>query len=92
MTEEHLTALLATAEAKKDSQGWAKTPEGRLITLYVASGGAALSVSRIDAVRVKGSLLEARTVKGETYLVAVADVYAASVDAPVASGRKAGFV
>jgi len=92
MTEEHLAALLATAEAKKDAQGWAKTPEGRLMTLYIASGGASLTVGRVEALRVKGSLIEARSVKGETYVIALADLYAGAVEAPPTSGRKAGFI
>ena len=30
MTEEHLTALLSAAEAKKDDKGWVAAADGRL--------------------------------------------------------------
>lgn len=92
MTEEHLSALLSAADAKKDDEGWSTTPEGRNMTLYVACNGANLTVSRVEALRVKGALLEARTVRGERYLLALEDVYAGAVDGPKAAGRKAGFV
>jgi hypothetical protein len=92
MTEEHLNALLTAADAKKGSDGWAKTPEGRLITLYIASGGAGLTVGRIEAMKIQGALLHARSVKGETFVLSLETVYAGTVDGPPASGRKAGFV
>jgi hypothetical protein len=92
MTEEHLNALLSAADAKKGTDGWAKTPEGRLVTLYVASGGAGLTVGRIDAVKIQGGIIYARSVKGETYVLSLETVYAGAVDAPLTSGRKAGFV
>jgi len=91
MTEEHLTALLSAAEAKKDDKGWVAAADGRLFTLYVASGGAWLTVSRVDAVRLDGKLLHARTNRGEVYLLALNDVYAGAIDGPPATTRKAGF-
>ncbi len=45
MTEEHLSALLSAAEAKKDDKGWVGAADGRLFTFYVAYGGAGLTVS-----------------------------------------------
>jgi hypothetical protein len=39
MTEEHFTAIVQTAEAKKDAQGWFVAQEGRHLTLYASSGG-----------------------------------------------------
>ena len=92
MTEEHLSALLEAADAKKDDQGWSAAPEGRHMTLYVACNGANLTVSRIEALRQKGALLEARTVRGERFLLAFEDVYACAVEGPKTAGRKAGFV
>jgi len=91
MTEEHLTALLNAADAKKDDKGWVAASDGRLFTLYVAYGGASMSVGRVDAVRVEGKLLHARTSKGELYLLALADVYAGAIEGPTATSRKAGF-
>ena len=91
MTEEHLAAVLGAAEAKKDGAGWQKTGEGRLISLHVAVNGAGLSVGKIEAVRVDKGLLKARTVKGEVYVIALADVFAGAVEAPASEGRQAGF-
>ena len=93
MSPEHLQALLAVAEAKKDEKGWSKVPNGRLITLYAASNGAGLTVSRIEAVRLEDGLLKLRTVRSEIFVLALVDVYGGAVEAPAAAGgRKAGFV
>lgn len=92
MTEEHLVALLASAKAEKDGEGWHVPAEGRNLTLYVASGGVSLNVGRVEALQTQGALLRARTVKGELYVLALQDVFAAAIDAPAAGGRKAGFV
>ncbi|HEX3773033.1 MAG TPA: hypothetical protein VHV51_01145 [Polyangiaceae bacterium] len=91
MTEEHLTALLNAAEAKKDDKGWVSAADGRLFTLYIAYSGAGLTVSRIEAVRIEGKLLHARTNRGELYLLALGDVYAGALEGPAATSRKAGF-
>ena len=92
MTEDHLGSLLLLADAKKDKDGWSTLPEGRHVTLYAAFNGASLSVSKIAAIKRSGELLQARTAKGETYVIATSDVYAGSVEAPTATARKAGFV
>jgi hypothetical protein len=92
MTEEHLSALLGAAEAKKDGEGWMRPPEGRNITLYVSSNGASMTVGKVEALRVAGQLLRARTVRGEEFVLALEDVFAGAVDAPATAGRKAGFV
>ncbi|NRA34084.1 MAG: hypothetical protein HRU17_12160 [Polyangiaceae bacterium] len=93
MTEEHLKALLANAGAK-DVDGWKTPTEGRHITLYVASGAAGLTVSRISALRSNAELLEVRTKTGELFVLTQADVYAGAVGASESSSssRKAGFV
>jgi hypothetical protein len=92
MTHEHLSALLTSAEAKKDENGWSKGAEGRLLTFYVAFSGAGLTVSRVEAVRAEGTLIKARTVKGEIYVLALSDIYAGAVEGLPSDGRKAGFV
>ena len=92
MTEEHLTALLTAAEAKRDDEGFTRPAEGRTLTLYLATGSASLTVSKIEALRVDKDLVRARTTKGEIFLVELKDVYAGSVDTSGGSARKAGFV
>jgi len=91
MTQEHLTALIVAGEAKKTDDGWLTLPEGRALTLYVASGNASLGISRIQALKLEAELVHARTNKGEHYVVALVDAYAGSVDAPVGTSKRAGF-
>ena len=93
MTDDHLSALLALCEAgKKDKEGWYHLPEGRHLTLYAAFNGASLNVARIADLKRDGELILVRTVKGETYMLALADVFAGAVEASAAQARKAGFV
>lgn len=92
MTEAHLDALLAVAEAAADDEGWRHPSQGRTMTLHLAHDGAGLSISRVAALRLEHGLLQVRTAQGEWYVVALADLYAGSVEAPKEGGRKAGFV
>jgi len=92
MTQEHLAALLSAGEATKNAEGWMVLPEGRSLTLYVASGSSSLNIGRVQAMKHDGTLLHARTTKGELYLVALVDAYAGSVDAPSGTTKKAGFL
>jgi hypothetical protein len=92
MTADHLNSLLSAAEAKKDDQGWFRPPDGRSLTLYVGADGVSLTVGRVEALKVEGDLVKARTVKSEVYIVALQDVFAGAVDAPAGADRKAGFV
>jgi hypothetical protein len=93
MTEEHFSAIITAADAKKDSQGWWVTQEGRHVTLYVSSGGgSSLTVSRVESLRLDGPLVKARSVKGEEYIIALEDLFAGAVEPAAAQGgRRAGF-
>ena len=95
MIEEMLRVVLDTANAKTDGKdGWTTLPEGRLITLHVAHGAASLTVGKVEAIKIQGEMLRARSSKGETF-VAVADVFAAGLEGgsdPTNPARKAGFV
>ena len=90
MTPEHLTAALSAAEAKKTKEGWVMA-EGRHLTLYVASGGVSLTVSRVETLQLEGQLIRAKTVRGETFLLALEDAFAAQVEAAAQGSRRAGF-
>ena len=94
MTEEMFRAVLDTANAKTDKDGWATLPEGRLMTLYAAHNGVPLTIAKVDGVRTAQSIVRARTSKGDTFLVHVDDLFAAAMDAGAESsaGRKAGFL
>jgi hypothetical protein len=94
MTEEMLRAVLETAEAKSDKEGWATLPEGRSLTLYAAHNGASLTVAKVGALRVAQGIVRAKSAKGQLFLLALEDVFAAALDgaAESASARKAGFL
>jgi hypothetical protein len=92
MTPEHYAALIEASGAKKDEKGFSVPPEGKLLTLYVSSGSATLSVQRIEAVRHEGTLVHARTKKGELFILALEDIFAGAVEETQGSNRKAGFV
>ncbi len=95
MTEEMLRAVLDTANAKTDGKdGWATLPSGRLMTLHVAHNGVPLTVGKIDAIKIQGAVVRARSSKSETFLV-LDDVFAAALEGgsdPANPARKAGFL
>jgi hypothetical protein len=91
MNQEQLSAIFDLLSAKVDKEGWSCFPDGRGLTLYVAHAGVQLTVSRIEAVAAKGGLLRARTSKGETFLLGLEDVFAASVEATPKEARRPGF-
>ena len=74
--------------------GPAKLPDERTITLYVASHGASMTVSNVVELSLVESVIEAKNKKGELFLLAVEDVFAASVagEGERSLGRKAGFI
>ncbi len=95
MTEEMLRVVLDTANAKTDSKdGWAALPSGRLMTLHVAHHGVPLTVGKIDAIKIQGAVVRARSSKGETF-IALDDVFAVGLEggSDLANPpRKAGFL
>ena len=93
MTEEMLKAVLETAQAKTDKEGRATMPEGRLVTLYASHDGVALTIGKVERLRVAHGMIRAENTKAETYFVALADVFAAAVEGKDMPGaRKAGFL
>lgn len=92
MTQEQLEAVLKQLSAKLDKEGWWQTPEGCLLTLHVAHDGASLAATRIDALRVDGELVTARTPRRETHCFAREDVFAVASDGGGGEkGRRPGF-
>jgi hypothetical protein len=92
MVGEQLQAIFKNAQAKSEKDGFAALPEGTTATIYAAHGGVGLTISRVEATRLEGAMLTARTAKRETYMLEVADVFAVAVEGtsngPV---RRAGF-
>jgi len=94
MTEDMFRVVLETANAKADKDGWTTLPEGRVMTLYAAHNGVQLTVAKIDKVKAGGSVIKAKTAKGDMFVLALEDLFAAALDAGAESsaGRKAGFL
>jgi len=94
MTADMYHALIARAGCEKDDDGGAKLPEGRTMTLYLAHDGASLSVAKVVALTLADGVVETRDARGETFLVSLEDLFAASLsgDETRGGGRKAGFL
>jgi hypothetical protein len=93
MTNEMLRTVLVTADTREED-GWSVLPGGRLLSLYAAHDGVALTVQKIEAVKLANGLVHARNPKGEVFLLALEDVFAAAFDAAseAKAARKAGFL
>lgn len=91
MTDDHFAAFITAAEAKKDKEGWWTAQEGRHMTLYASFAGSSLTVARIEALRVDGQHVKARTVRGEVYVLALADLFAGQIEPQLQGARRAGF-
>jgi hypothetical protein len=94
MTGEHLEAILKTAGAKSEKDGWHTLPDGATMSLHVAHDGAGMTISRIEALRSDGELLFARNSKRELFAVVRSDVYAVAFEGEAQAGkvvRRAGF-
>ncbi len=94
MTGDHMDAILKTAGAKGDKEGWMLLPDGTALTLHVAHDGASMTVSRIEALRQDGDLIYARNPKRELFAVVRSDVFAVALEGEASAGkvaRRAGF-
>jgi hypothetical protein len=94
MTGDHLDAVLKTAGARGDKEGWHLLPDGSAMTLHVAHDGASMTVSRIDAIRQDGELVYIRNPKRELFVVVRSDIFAIALEGEATQGkvaRRAGF-
>ena len=86
-----LQALLEVADANKVEGGWTSLGQYTL-TLHAASSGAQLSFAKIDAVKIAGPLVYAKSARGETHVVLLENVCGGTIEPSRETGRKAGFV
>jgi len=92
MTQEQLDAILKELGVKPDKDGFLAMPEGTLLTLHVAHGGASLAVTRVEAVRFESGIVYARTPRREVHAFAREDVYAVASDGGgTQTARRPGF-
>lgn len=92
MTGEHLEAVLKSALAKPEKDGYVVLPEGANLTLYAAHDGVSLTVARVEALKVDGELVYARTARRETFALGRADLFAVALEGAVGQpARRAGF-
>jgi hypothetical protein len=91
MTNDQLGALLKLAEAAKADDGWSSLGQNTM-TLHTAFNGASLSIARIQSLKVAGSLLLAKSARGETHVVILDNIFGGTIEPSRETGRKAGFV
>jgi hypothetical protein len=95
MTETVLKAVLDEAQGKSVEGGYIEVAEGRRISLHAAHAGVGLVVTKIERIAIEGGTIRARNERGEIFVLALEDVFAASVEGSKATGgspRKAGFL
>ena len=94
MTKDMFDTILARAECTARDDGGSDLPEGKTLTLYLSRDGASLQVGRVIEVKLDNGIVEAVSNKGELFLVALDDLFAASVSggSKTSRERKAGFL
>jgi hypothetical protein len=92
MTREELDAAAKLLNSQvKD--GWTTPSEEATFVLHLAKGASTMSIAKVAAYKLEGSLVLAKTAKQELTVFTLADIFALSVD-PTAGGaarRPAGF-
>jgi len=91
MTSDQLAKILELAEARKGEEGWSSLGQYTL-TLHTAFNGASISFSKVEELKLTAPLVFAKSTRGETHVVRLEDIFAATVEASREKGRKAGFV
>lgn len=90
MTNEVFQSVLKLCEASQ-KDGWQQLPEGRQLTVHLASGGVGLTISRITRVRTEGPQVEVRTLRDETFVFVLPDAFACAYEDSGSKSRRAGF-
>ena len=90
MTNEVFQSVLKLCEVSP-KEGWQQLPEGRQLTIHLASGGVGLTISRITRVRAEGPHVEVRTLRDETFVFVLSDAFACAFEDSGAKARRAGF-
>lgn len=94
MSPEHLQDILQLCEASAaDERGFRELPQKTTLTLYLAKDSVGLTVANVEAVSLRGHHLQARTTKGDLYVLSIEDVFACNIEgrAQPHRARRAGF-
>ena len=94
MSPETFAETLTLCDAAPSSEhGLRDLPARTTITLYLSRGGVGLTVASVEALALKGPAVQARTTKGDLYLIDLADIFAANIEgkAQPKASRRAGF-
>jgi hypothetical protein len=94
VSPEDIQEILKICEASNaDANGFRELPQKTTLTLYLSKNSVGLTVSGIEAIAVRGHHAQARTQKGDLYVVSLDDVFAANIEgrAQSKSARRAGF-
>ena len=93
MSPEQIQEILKICEATEGEGGFRELPPKTTLTVYLAKGGVGLTVGSIEAVIVRGASVQARTTKGDLYVLSLDDVFTVSIEgrAKAKAERRAGF-
>jgi hypothetical protein len=90
MTNEVFQSVLKLCEASP-KEGWLELPDGRQLTVHLASGGVGLTITRITRLRTEGPQVEVRTLRDETFVFVLTDAFACAFEDSSSKSRRAGF-
>ncbi len=94
MSPEHLQDIFELCDASTPHErGFRELPQKTTLTLYLAKDSVGLTVNSVEAIAVRGHHVQARTTKGDLYILSLEDVFAANIEgrAKPKTERRAGF-
>lgn len=94
MNQEIFRQMLQLCEASNpESQEFCEFAPKVTATLYAACNGVGLTIPSIEAVALRDNIVQARTVKGDLYVVQLSEIFAVHIEgkAQPKTQRKAGF-
>lgn len=94
MSPEHLHEIFELCDASPpDERGFRELAQKTTLTLYLAKDSVGLTVTGVEAIALRGHNVQARTTKGDLYILSLDDVFAANIEgrAKPKSERRAGF-
>ncbi len=94
MSPEHLNDIFELCGATKEGEkGFRELPQKTTLSFYLAKNAVGLTVANVEAIALRGTQVQARTTKGDLYVIALDDIFAVNIEgrAQAKSVRRAGF-